>query len=71
MELIFEVRDGEAGGYWARALGESIFTQGDTWDELRANVLEATSLHFEDSDSAPKMVQLHYVRDELLPLAAA
>lgn len=41
MELIFEIRDAEEGGYNARALGKAIFTQGDTWDELRAYVLEA------------------------------
>ena len=46
MELIFEVRDAEEGGYYARALGHGIFTQGETWEELRSNVLEATSLHF-------------------------
>ena len=71
MELIFEVRDGEEGGYYARALGHSIFTQADTWDELRANVLEATSLHFEDSPVQPRLVQLHYVKDELIPVEAA
>jgi len=70
MELIFEVRDAEEGGYCARALGELIFTQGDTWEELRANVLEATTLHFEDG-VPPQIVQLHYVRDELLKLEAA
>jgi predicted RNase H-like HicB family nuclease len=41
MELIFEVRDAEEGGYWARALGHAIFTEGETWDELRSNVREA------------------------------
>ena len=51
MELIFEVRDAEEGGYYARALGHFIFTEADTWEELRANVLEATSLHF-DEESA-------------------
>ncbi len=71
MELIFEVRDAEEGGYWARALGHSIFTQAETWDELRANVQEVTSLHFEDSEEQPKMIQLHYVRDELIPVQAA
>jgi predicted RNase H-like HicB family nuclease len=71
MELIFEVRDAEEGGYFARALGHAIFTQGDTWEELRANVLEAASLHFEDSSEQPRIVQLHYVRDELIPLEAA
>ena len=39
MELIFEIRDGEEGGYCARALGHAIFTEGETWDELRTNVL--------------------------------
>ena len=47
MELIFEIRDAEEGGYYARALGHAIFTEGDTWEELCANVLEAVSLHFE------------------------
>ena len=56
MELIFEVRDGEEGGYCARALGHAIFTEAETWDELRANVLEATSLHFEDGAACPRTV---------------
>ena len=71
MELIFEVRDAEEGGYCARALGHDIFTEADTWEELRANVLEATSLHFEDEPERPRLVQLHYVKDELIPLEAA
>jgi len=71
MELIFEVRDAEEGGYCARALGHAIFTEAETWDELRANVLEATSLHFEGGSSHPRLVQLHYVRDELIPVEAA
>jgi hypothetical protein len=71
MELIFEVRDADEGGYNARALGYSIFTQAETWDELRANVLEATTLHFEEEPAQPRLVQLHYVKDELIPVEAA
>lgn len=71
MELIFEIRDAEEGGYFARALGHAIFTQGDSWDDLRANIVEATSLHFEDSVERPRFVQLHYVKDELVPVEAA
>ncbi len=71
MELIFEVRDAEEGGYCARALGHAIFTQGDTWEELRTNVLEATSVHFENDNVHPRLVQLHYVKDELIPIEAA
>jgi len=59
MELIFEVREAEEGGFTARALGYAIFTEGDTWEELRANVKEAASLHFEDSAIRPKLIQLH------------
>jgi len=71
MELIFEVRDAEEGGFCARALGCAIFTEAETWEALRANVLEATSVHFEDEAERPRLVRLHYVRDELLPVEAA
>ena len=71
MELIFEIRDAEEGGYFAHALGQAIFTQAETWNELRENVLEAVSLHFEDAEERPRIVQLHYVRDELIPVEAA
>lgn len=37
MELIFEIRDAEEGGYCAHALGHAIFTEAETWEELRAN----------------------------------
>lgn len=71
MEVIFEVRDAEEGGFNAHALGHAIFTQADTWDELRVRVLEAVNLHFEDEPSQPRLVQLHYVKDELVPVEAA
>jgi predicted RNase H-like HicB family nuclease len=71
MELIFEVRDAEEGGYCARALGHGIFTEAETWEELRANVIEATAVHFEGGPVYPRLVQLHYVRDELIPVEAA
>jgi predicted RNase H-like HicB family nuclease len=71
MELIFEVREAEEGGYVARALGHPIFTEAETWEELRDNVLEASALHFEDTAAKPKLIQLHYVKDELIPVEAA
>jgi hypothetical protein len=70
MELIFEIRDAEEGGFYAHALGHAIFTEADTWEDLRANVLESVSLHFEDAADRPRLVQMHYVRDELIPLEA-
>ena len=71
MELIFEVRDAEEGGFHARALGHAIFTQAETWEELRRNILEATSLHFDADPARPRFVQMHYVKDELIPIEAA
>jgi predicted RNase H-like HicB family nuclease len=52
-------------------LGHAIFTEAETWDELRTNVLEAVALHFEDGQTRPRLVQMHYVRDELIPFEAA
>jgi hypothetical protein len=63
---IFEIRDAEEGGFYARALGHNIFTEGKTWNDLRANVLEAVALHFEDATARPRLVQMHYVEDELI-----
>lgn len=62
MELIFSVRDAEEGGYHARALGHAIFTQAESWEELRTNILDAVSLHFEEAAEGPSPVQLEYLR---------
>jgi predicted RNase H-like HicB family nuclease len=64
-ELIFVVEDAAEGGYSARALGFSIFTHGDSLDELRSNVREAVACHFDDGQR-PKVIRLHFVRDEVL-----
>ena len=71
MELIFEIRDAEEGGFFARALGYAIFTEAETWEDLRSNVLEAVALHFENVQERPRLVQMHYVKDELIPFEAA
>ncbi len=60
MELIFEIRDAEEGGYFAKTLGHAIFTQAETWEELRTNVMEATTLHFEGDPATPGVLQMHY-----------
>ncbi|MDP7177589.1 MAG: 2-oxoisovalerate dehydrogenase [Verrucomicrobiota bacterium] len=65
--MIFEVSEDELeGGYTARALGYSIFTEADTIDELRDNVREATDAFFDETMETPKVIRLHFVRDELL-----
>jgi hypothetical protein len=67
LEVIFIVEESPEGGYTARALGPSIFTEADDWGELQANVRDAVSCHF-DEDEAPKVIRLHFVREEVLTL---
>jgi len=64
-ELVFEVTQEADGGYVAEGLSEDIFTQGDTWEELRANVLDAVRSFYFDS-SPPARIRLHLVRDEVV-----
>ena len=66
-ELIFLVEEAPEGGYVARALGESIFTEADTLEELPDKVRDAVRCHFEDG-KAPKVVRLHHVREEVISL---
>jgi len=66
-EIIFEVTQEPDGGYCAECLTESIFTQGDTWDDLRANVKEAVQAFYFDRPK-PSGVRLHLIRDEMLVL---
>jgi hypothetical protein len=67
-ELVFEVVQEADGGYCAECLTENIFTEGDTWEELRANVAEATAAYFFDG-APPDRVRLRLVRDEILSVA--
>ena len=66
-EIIFYIEDSNEGGYEARALGHSIFTDGDSLEELRENIKDAILCHF-DENSIPKIVTLHFVREEALAL---
>ncbi len=66
-EIIFLVEEAPEGGYSARALGHSIFTEADTAKELRQNVSNAVACHF-DKGNGPKFVRLHFVREEVLTL---
>jgi predicted RNase H-like HicB family nuclease len=66
-EIIFEVREDEVdGGYTATALGYGIHTQGDTLEELRAMVKDSVDCYFDETMEAPKLIRLHFVRDEVL-----
>jgi hypothetical protein len=66
-EIIFIVEESPEGGYEAHSLGHSIFTEAESFEELRTMVHDAVSCHF-DEDERPRIIRLHLVREELIPV---
>ncbi len=64
-ENIFLVEEAPEGGYTARALGASTFTEADDMASLHANVRDAVRCHFEP-DQLPKIMRLHVVRENVI-----
>jgi hypothetical protein len=62
-EIIFSIEAPE-GGFVARALSHAIFTEADDLDALRDAVRDAVRCHFDDADR-PKVIRLHFVREEV------
>jgi hypothetical protein len=67
-ELVFELSQESDGGHCAECLSESIFTQADTWEGLRMNVVDAVNGFYFDK-TPPSRIRLHLVRDEVLSVA--
>jgi hypothetical protein len=65
-EIIFVVENAPEGGYSAKALGHPIFTEADDLDALPDQVRDAVLCHFEDEAGRPRVIRLHYVREELI-----
>lgn len=64
-EILFVVEESDEGGYEARALGHSIYTQGESMEDLKRAVRDAVRCHFEEAD-LPAMIRLHFVKDEVI-----
>ena len=64
-EVIFLVEDAAEGGYIARALDYPIFTEADSWDELKTAVRDAVQCHFVQGEQ-PDLIRLHAVREEIV-----
>ena len=64
-EVIFLVENAIEGGYTARALGQSIFTEADDIESLRGNIREAVDCHFE-AEEKPQIIRLHFVSEEII-----
>lgn len=65
-EIIFLVEESPEGGYEARALGHSIYTEADTYEELKGMVQNAVRCHFEETER-PHLIRLHLVKEEVVP----
>lgn len=69
-EIIFEVIQEADGGFCAECLTDSIVTEGDTWEGLRANVQKVVkAFYFDQPEKLPTSIRLHLVRDEVLACA--
>jgi predicted RNase H-like HicB family nuclease len=68
-EILFLVEEDPEGGYNANALGHNIFTQGNTMEELKEMIKDAVICHFDDIEKRPKVVRLHFVKDEVFAVA--
>ena len=66
-EIVFQVRESPEGGYEARAVGYSIFTQGDDWDDLKYMMRDAVLCHFKDGE-VPLSIRVHLVQNEVIPV---
>jgi hypothetical protein len=64
-EIIFLVEEDPEGGYTARALGHSIFTEADSLDDLKVTVQDAVRCHFKEIEK-PSVIRLHFVKDEVI-----
>ena len=64
-EIIFLIEDAPEGGFIARALDASIFTEADDINDLHDKVRDAVDCHFEPSNK-PKIIRLHFVREEVI-----
>jgi hypothetical protein len=62
-EIIFLVESAPEGGFTARALDFSIFTEADDLEALREQVRDAVDCHF--TEDKPKVIRLHFVREEV------
>lgn len=66
-EIIFLVEESSEGGYTARGLGYSIYTEAENLEELKSKVTDAVRCHFEEKEM-PHIVRLHMVKDEVLTI---
>jgi hypothetical protein len=68
-EMIFMVEEDPSSGYTAKALGYSIFMEAETLAELKTNIKNSLTCHFDKKEDIPGVIILHIVREETLAYA--
>ena len=63
-ELIFLVEESDEGGFTAKGLGISIYTQAETYEALKVAVIDAVHCHFDDDKK--RIIRLHIVSEEVI-----
>lgn len=66
-EIIFLIEESKEGGYEARALGHSIYTEAESIDELKSAIVDAVKCHF-DASETPRIIRFHTVKDEVMAI---
>ncbi len=65
IEMYLQREESVEGGFEARALSHSIYTEADTLEAIRSLVKDAVQCHFDERDR-PKLIRLHIVKDEVM-----
>ncbi len=64
-EIFFLVEESSDGGFTAKGLGISIYTEAETIEGIRKAVKDAVHCHFDDN-SKKRIIRLHIVKDEII-----
>ncbi len=64
-EILFLIEEAPEGGFTARSVDATIFTEADTMEELHVAIRDAVRCHFEEN-KAPKFIRLHFIREEVI-----
>ena len=67
-EITFLVHEAEEGGFYAEAAGYGIFAEGETVEDLKANIKSGIDCYFDNSADSPSFAHLHFVKDEIIAL---
>lgn len=61
-EIIFTIEQNLEGGFTAKSIDKSIFTEGNNLDELKQNIRNAVTCHFEDQQNIQRFIKLRFTK---------